>query len=281
MDDPRNLPRPEDLFKKIQTLAIDLAYGVKVDDWSPLFQISRDSQGREHWTNLGYITQNGKLQEYLTRKWEQDRVHPQASYIEVFEYLRRVSEDIAVLPREGVHPVLGGGKAPSVTYILTPKAMKLLEEPLIPPSVFIAYGRQQSSAFALLIESKLHERGAKAFLDRQIKGGEKWEALIKSTIQNQVNYFVCLIAPSTLQSPNVRNEIHWAVETENVWPIPIWHQDFRPEDELSNYDDLIRDFVRSNHAIQVKVESAEDYDTALSKLLNQLRFASADEMLFA
>ena len=75
------------------------------------------------------------------------------------------------------------------------------------------------------------------------------------------------------------NEITWALEAENVWCIPMWHQKFRPkEQEFKNCTEEIKQFVNANHAIEVKVESAEDYDTAVSKLLNQLEFAAANEL---
>ena len=159
---------------------------------------------------------------------------------------------------------------------LTSKAIELLYKPVIPPTIFIAYGRKQSSAFALLLEARLQAQGSSVFVDKIIEGGDEWERKIETTIRTQISHFICLLAPGTLDSPNIRNEINWSYESDTVsLRIPIWHSGFeKPDDEtLREYGGRIKEFVDVPNALRVTEESAKAYDGEVSLLLNQLQFS--------
>jgi len=267
MDNPHELQAPNEPFEQTIALAKDLAYGVKVGLWPPQLKVGPLNVGRGllSWFKYDENTDVAEIwYNYLEKKWSQkeDMVRPplDISYLQIYGFVEQHGEKL---------------------YLLTPRAMSLLETPIKPPKVFIAYGRQQSSAFALLIEAKLQERGVSVFIDKILEGGEEWQQRIESVIRNQIDYFICLIAPDTLRSPNVRNEIYWALETERVFTIPIWHGNFRTNlSEIAETEDYIQEFIDKKTAIRVVEESAEQYQAALDKLLNQLQFASADERLF-
>src|SRR4051812_27735488 len=125
-DDPRENPIPEINFERIQAFALDLAYGVKVDDWIPTFLVQRNDIGQENWRVEGHNNYEISFNFYLNNKWGADRSHPSAASLQVFEYLS----------------LQGTEQHPSVHvrhFILTPKAMSLLEKPSTLPQVFISY----------------------------------------------------------------------------------------------------------------------------------------------
>lgn len=289
-EDPRELPVPEGPFEqRVVAFARDLAYGVKVGDWEPAFMVLKGPPGEKMVTRTSRNSTDITLTKHLKHKWTKptdnpirkvmgenlslESVRPLASYLEAFGYFERVS---TMRSNDPDFP-----EDIEITYLLTPKAMMLLEEPATPPSAFIAYSRQPSSPFALLIETRLKERGISAFIDRQIEAGEEWESLIQTTIQHQIDKFICIIAPGTLDSPFVQNEIRWALEANLELPVPIWHRGFNgTPQQLEGYDDVVKDFVMKKNAIRVLEESAQAYDTALSLLLNQLGYATGQGRLF-
>lgn len=256
MDDPRTLPAPEGRIQEAVAFARDLAYGALVaEDWPVGFVVNRDLDAAEVWFTDGPGADDVRLIEYIAAKWNDKP--PSARLLEVLGYL-------------AIHAV---NSKESTTYALTPKALALLEAPAVPPSVFIAYRREPSSAFALLLEARLASNGTKAFIDRLIKGGEEWEDLIRTTITQKISHFICVLAPGTLASRNVQNEIHWAMASP-IYTIPIWHGGFTgSEDELRGCDATVRDFVHKRNAIRVLEESALSYDNAVNELVSQLVMA--------
>jgi hypothetical protein len=74
-------------------------------------------------------------------------------------------------------------------------------------------------------------------------------------------HFICIVAPSTLDSPYVRQEIKWAIDTGKR-TIPIWHNGFR-----TSTDAELKDFLNSN-AIIVENENVKAYNNAVLELLN-------------
>lgn len=252
MDDPRQLPVPDDPVERLFAFARDLAYGVIRGEYSPEF-LAIDDFGEESWAGYGNRQQEGNFIQ-LMEKWSIPGLL--ASTLELFGLVR-----LTEVTEKG-----------SRKYMLTSKAMSLLERPAQTPTVFICYRRQQSSAFALLLESRLRERGVHAFLDRLLEGGAEWEALIKDTIYNKVSHLICVIGPDSLHSPNVRNEIHWATEANKIM-IPIWHNGFTAAADQVPVDSVVQEFVNRKNAIRVLEESALAYDNAINQLLNQLEFA--------
>ncbi|MBK8029216.1 MAG: toll/interleukin-1 receptor domain-containing protein [Chloroflexi bacterium] len=151
------------------------------------------------------------------------------------------------------------------TFVLTEKALRLLEKPSAPPSVFISYKRDQSSPLALLVEARLRLAGnPNPFVDKLIVAGEGWRERLKGTIE-QSKYFVCLVGKDTLQSEWVQKEIEWAAEASCTL-ISIWHG--------CEMDETCPAALRERHAITVTGESAREYETAISELLNALGYAT-------
>ena len=256
MDDPRYDAAPPDQLGKIIAFAHDLAYGAFVGDWPYRLTVTSTEDGQQDWIG-DKDADNKRLIDYLNRKWTTLRFQPKVSTLEFFGYVEPIPD-----PRE--NPVLD-------RYQFTQKALGLLERPAKPSSVFIAYQHQESTPFALLVEARLKAEGIIAFLDKLIGGGDDWEQRIKTIIETQSEFLICLIASGTLKSSHVQNEIRWALGTKTVWSIPIWHRHFKASDaEVKDYPQEIQDFARRNNAIVVSDETPHDYEAALTQLINQL-----------
>lgn len=261
MEDPRTLPLPEEPFQRAIAFARELAYGAFEGEWGVSFWVSRMFMGDlvEQWSTDAEPAADQRLSDYIETRWADNA--PSVRLLELLGYLT-------------LHTA--HSKETSV-YMLTQKAVALLRAPAVMPTVFISYARDQSSAFALLIESRLAAYHIKSFLDKQIEGGAEWEEMIRQTITHKISHLIAVIAPATLDSANVRNELHWALDA-NVHLIPIWHGGFQgTEAELQAYDETIRAFTRRTNALRVLEESAASYDAVITQLLNQLEFAAAPE----
>lgn len=263
-DDPRKLPPPphDKFIERIEAFALDLAYGVKVDDWPPTIAIGRNNLGQETWNIIGHVNYSHNLQDYLNSKWGRQREHPAASFLQVFEFISQYDSQITQ-------------DADFRKFILTPKAISLLEKPLSPPLVFISYKRSESSTFALLIEVRLRLVGVpNPFVDKNIIPGQIWEKVLKERIQ-QAKYFVCLIGPETLSSPNVQNEIIWASEA-GCTIISIWHNGMSIEDSRNEQieNKPFFQFLKAPQVIPVNGQSAIQYEEAVSKMLNAMGYST-------
>jgi hypothetical protein len=260
MKEPFENNLPENLVQRAVAFARGLAFGVTQGWWRNAFYIVPSSDGThkpiwglasafasDHHRHMFEI----KMQSWLPHA-------PSADLMMLFGYLIRKEE------RSGAY------------YEITPKALELLKQPAVQPSIFICYAREQSSAFALLIHARLEARGAYAFIDKQIPGGAEWEALLQNTIQSRSNHFICVMGPKTLERPYVQKEIQWAHEA-GLFMIPVWHSGFSEKEHVPE-NEVIRSFVESRNAIIVGDESALAYDNAVNQLLNQLEFATASDL---
>ncbi|MFN8372940.1 MAG: toll/interleukin-1 receptor domain-containing protein [Anaerolineae bacterium] len=249
MDNPHHLLPPSDPLERIHAFARDLAYGAIMNLWGAEIRVYFGEDG------ASFIGQDGgdKLMALITDKWTKQ--YPPINLLQTFGYVVQTTDQ---------------GRA--AYYALTQKAFELLEKPATPPSVFISYGRKQSSAFGLLLECRLASIGVKAFIDRSIDPGDDWHSHLKSNIA-RCDYVVALFAPGTLSSSYVREEIQWAVEGKKN-AIAIWHGGFRfDRAEILDCPDWLEAFVTSKHAIRVQEESAEGYHDATEKLLNRLGYS--------
>ena len=245
-DDLLRQPAPENPVERIHTLARDLAYGALNGRWSPKIGIAFIGGDQYGW--LSQVGDPSPLMEYLVEKWN-DRPPP-AELLTSFGYFNWLEE------RESGTNI----------YILTEKAFGLLEKPTAPPSVFISYRRNQSSALGLLIVARLKAVGVEnPFIDMNIDPGDEWHALLEKTVR-QSQYFVALMGPGTLESPYVRREIEWALDAQGVHVIPIWHNGYAGVGDVP-------EALSSKNAIRIKEESAEEYELAMIKLLNRLGYA--------
>ncbi len=253
MQNPLEMPIPETPIEQVTAFARDFAYGVYLGWWQPDF-------------NPDVLRKFG-ISDYanLRQKWASSL--PEVTMLVIMGYAR---------PYRFVDDSL------RARFIITQEALKLLDAPARPPSVFIAYGREQSSAFALLVEEKLKARGASVFIDKVLAGGDEWQSRIERTLREQIDTFICLIAPGSLDRPNLQNEIFWAGEVNRILSIPVWHRGFTYNaDAMVIYDSRIRDFIEKKNAIRVLEESAREYEAALSQLLNQLQYAGEGQRLFS
>jgi hypothetical protein len=247
MENPHELPAPEDPIEQVHAFARDLAYGVTQGWWTTQFSLKGEEHG-ELW--LYYGEQTGQIyfawSNLVTVKWQ--NFVPPYSLLLSFGYIQ----------------TLENTPTPSRVF-LTRAALDLLKTPSAPPSVFISYKRDQSSAFALLVEARLRLVGnPNPFVDKNIVAGDGWHGRLKDTIQ-QSKYFVCLIGKDTLQSEWVQKEIAWAAAA-GCTLISIWHG--------CAMDETCPAALRERHAITVTGESAREYETAISELLNALGYAT-------
>lgn len=101
------------------------------------------------------------------------------------------------------------------------------------------------------------------FIDKDITAGEEWLGFIQERIRS-CRYFIVLVGPHTLESPVVQQEIATAASTD-CRIISMWHHGtpIGPE---------VPESLKKLHAITVMGESARDYETAISQLLNSLGY---------
>jgi hypothetical protein len=243
MQNPLEVPPPDDLVERIHILARDLAWGAVNKMWGVVISVTPHGV---FW--IGYSSENReKIEAYLEHKWQGNP--PSPDFLIAFGYLAFKNEANY-----------------GTDYLLTEKAFQLLEKP-VATKVFISYNRAESSAFALLILARLKAVGIDAFLDLTgLTPGEDWRLRLENEVKTR-EHFICLIGPQTLASPYARDEIAWAMQSDRH-TIPIWHNGFR-----LNTDDAsaLGNFLNKN-AIVVENENAKAYNNAVIELLNYFGF---------
>lgn len=246
MDNPIEQPVPAEPVDRIHALARDLAYGAVTGQWSSRFNVAWAGPNMYTWINTEGNT--GSIDDYLETKW--DNQQPVADLLLSFGYV-----DLVEKMESGTR-----------SFVLTQKAFQLLEKPTVPPSVFISYRRNQSSALGLLVVARLKAVGVpNPFIDMVIDPGAEWHALLEQTIR-QSRYCIALIGPGTLESTYVRQELEWALSTPGQIVVPVWHNGFSPAADYPAE-------LGMRNAIRIKEESAEEYEMAMIKLLNRLGYA--------
>jgi hypothetical protein len=252
MDNPLKLPRPDDALQQIHDYARDLAYLFVQGDCKPQITLGK----RYSWNDNPHVEREGDSQNRIDfrLKWgdygESFRA-PSIDLLISFDYL------VEVESRQVDQYTL-------TTYIFTPKAFQLLEKPAQMPAIFVSYSRKESSALALLIEARLRLVGAdRIFIDKMITAGNDWQEQLVETIR-QCTYFICLVGPTTLNSQVVNHEIAQAVES-GCRIISVWHNGHKMGADSP-------EALRRLHAITVTGESAREYETALSELLNSMGY---------
>lgn len=249
IDNPRN---PEaTLQEDVEDFVRDLVYGVVKLGWG--FSLNTHQNLFPDWMSREYERNISADKENFRAKWDSNP--PNVEVLVAYDYLTVYIP----APRPGItirH------------YKLTSKAFDLLDKPAKRIRVFISYRRNQySSALALLLEARLRLKSVRAdhiFIDKSIAVGELWEKRIKTEVAS-CDYFVALIAPNTLDSINVRNEIDWALAA-NKYVIPICHGGATA--------DILPDYLQRLNVYVVKNESALDYEQGISHVLNELRFTT-------
>lgn len=231
---------PTDVLARVREFARDLAHGATLGLWHT----------RIHWRDLfnpGISETSVVFEQHLGPKWGTE--FPSEYLLLSFGYFEE-----------------NGAEESYAIYLLTEKAFRLLEQPASPPTVFISYRRKDSSAFALLVEARLRLVGnPNPFVDKNLVPGEEWNAELREHIQS-CRYFICLVGPSTLESPHVTQEINWAAEC-GCTVISVWHNGARMSDSAPAV-------LQKRHAITVTEENALGYETAVNQLLNGMGYAT-------
>lgn len=225
--------------------ARDLANGVAQNLWTAEFQVFLTSGGSE-WSSLTEYEKGPQdpFDMLIAMTW--NHKPPAHTLLRTLGYIALLRDSDSYL-----------------RYLLTQKSIDLLELPATPPSIFISYRRDQSSALALLIEARLKLAGnLNPFVDKNITPGDEWHGTLEGTIFRS-EYFVSLVGPKTLESSMVLKEIKWA-EAADCRIISIWHGC-----EINNETP---DVLKKHHAIQITGESALEYETAVNQLLNSLGY---------
>ncbi len=161
MENPLEIPAPEDPVEKIHDLARDIAYGAVHKMWTSYFSVTRaNDQG---------IIQDSGLNDGLRKKWQEYHNNYAIPLLASFGYLVRNDTNY---PGDAY-------------YQVTPKAFALLEKQAKTPSIFISHKQDQSSVFALLIEArlKLQDSDIGVFIDRDIPPGEKWNGFLEDRVK--------------------------------------------------------------------------------------------------
>jgi hypothetical protein len=235
---------PNDPVDRIHRLARDLAWGALNNLWSSRVEIRNGK-----FVSARGIA-SGMLGDYLAA-WGD--ALPSANLLIAFKYMVEQQTKSA----SGVVLTVGD---------LTLEAFALLKKPVRSPEVYISYNREQSSALALLTAARLQMVGVpNPFLDMNQNPGDTLHAEQEGRVRGS-DFLVCLFAPDTLNSHYVRLELQWALETDGVNLIPIWHNGFSPSHDYPQG-------LAVRNAIRVHEESAEAYNTAMVRLLNRVGFA--------
>ena len=194
------LPVPKERVAQIHAFATDLAVGFEEGVWGSQVRVVQGMGGVNWMFTDERASKYPEHFEALRSKWSEDN-QPDFYAMHSFGYL-----------------ISDGGKA----YILTEKAMQLVDSPPVTPNVFISYKRSESSAFALLLEARIkYETNARPFLDKNIELGDDWHARLEEKVKAS-RAFICVIAPNTLDPRDdgsksyVLREIEWALDSEKL-----------------------------------------------------------------
>ena len=251
MDNPLEQPAPEDPIARVEKYARDLAWGVAHKYWGTgLNAIHKPKNHFERMFSPANVIEISR-RDLLREKWGNDP--PGTDLMISFGYVNPVN------------PNLPGTNFP---YVLSPKALSLLDKPESPPKIFISYRQKESSAFASLIEARLTLRDSTIgiFIDKQIEGGARWLKRIEEEVR-QCEHFIIVYGPDTPNSDTIPLEIKWAEETDsNI--IPVLHNTF-----TRNCEGYPEQFKELND-ITVEKESAKAYENAITDILIALGYST-------
>lgn len=223
---------------RVKLLAKELALGVHRDLWPSTVTIFRGES----------ILFRGALKDYEEHRWADDIPTRSFSLLQGHGYVET--------------GLTANGKR---NYRLSQAAFDLLQE--IPPfNVFISYTHQESSAFALLLITKLRQYGIQPFCDMSLVPGEDWHPELEKQIM-KCEHFIVLVGKETRNSGPTIKEVKWALENKKI-VIPIWHNGFKLKlDEWTRVNDDVVEAIERKHAVIVEKESAAGYNAAVTELL--------------
>ncbi len=134
------------------------------------------------------------------------------------------------------------------------------------PNVFISYRRQPSATLAQLVHLELEKRGISSFVDvRNIQEVGHFPEHLRQAVR-EANYFVCLLAETTLESEWVREEIRYAHSLDKTL-IPVFQESFQiPEGQPDHIHALLH-----AQGIQLLEQRGLYMEEALAKLARMIR----------
>lgn len=251
---PFSLPIPANRVARIKAFVRELVAGAVHEFWTHEFYVQYPTPDSDGWGWDAWGRPSPYLEDYVTLKWE--NATPSPELLTSLGYMTGKKETHF----EG-------------RFELTAHAYSLLDE-TVPAPVFISYANADSSAFALLIASRLREVGLDPFLDiAGLRGGDDWDAVLQAKIIHS-DYFVALIGPTSLQSDYVRKEIQLAHD-KGLRIIPVLHSgmtDATLRQAKSNGDGIAA-ILETRQAIKIEDERARDYNAAVVDILNVLGIA--------
>lgn len=245
-DSARNAANP---LQDAVDYAHDLAYGAIIGEWGPILSSFRGSPN--------FLDTSRPLHAKFNTKWNDPEAQPPIlSLLDSLGYLE-------------FQPV---ANSQTQNWRITRTAFDLLKSPFMPARTFISYRRRESSAMALLVEARLRIAGVpieSIFLDKNMTGGERWEARIYREIE-QSDYFVCLLGPTTLAEGSwVTREIELLRQIRpQAAVIPVCHSGMRLSD--------LPPTLTSSNGYQIGKpqgeETALDYEMAVNFVLNAMGY---------
>ncbi|MCI0709893.1 MAG: toll/interleukin-1 receptor domain-containing protein [Chloroflexi bacterium] len=266
---PFSYPVPADSMSRTLAFARELAAGAVEEHWGSQFEVKTIGGGKYRWNdlNLGSYL----LRQYLEQKWNNETPNP--NLLASLGYLAVETQKIEVpdnpLTRSGVKP-----PAPTrISYHLSREAYNLLAQAQ-PISIFISYRNRDSSAFALLLLSRMRDVGLEPFLDMtSLRGGDKWDTVLKDKVKS-AEAVICLMGHTTLESEYVRQEIKLAHDS-GVRIIPVFHNGYTDADlrRALHEGNETATILESRQGVVVQNERSLDYDSAIRELLNALGVA--------
>lgn len=267
---PFSNPLPIDSMSRTLAFARELAAGAVEELWGSQFEVKAIGGGKYSWNdlNLGSYV----LKHYLEQKWNDETPNP--NLLASLGYLVVETQKIEVPRNPALPPNTAQPPAPTrMSYHLSRDAYNLLAQAQ-PVSIFISYRNRDSSAFALLLLSRMRDVGLEPFLDMtSLRGGDKWDSVLKDKVKS-AGAVVCLMGHTTLESEYVRQEIKLAHDS-GVRIVPVFHNGYSDTDlrRAMHEGDETATILESRQGIVVQNERSLDYDSAIRELLNALGVA--------
>lgn len=258
-----DIPIPESATDRARLLARDLALGALKGWWPAEIKTEPDDDGKWGEEFRGKKLEGSAPHAFKERWIPVYPAEPPYPLLAALGYL-----DVIYRSAHESNVVLKG----VTVYNLTEKALKLIEEPDTPTLLFVSYRHCFSSAFALLLEARLRQKGAGVFIDKNIVGGQDWELRIREELK-RCSHFLCLITAETFVKKSwVVKELEVLNEVNPTCPI-IWvcHNGMKLKKISPNFRH-IRERLERFQGYEVLNEKALDYEAAVNFVFNAVGF---------
>jgi len=299
MDTPFDNPMPDQLDKRTEAFALDLAWGANNGLWrvelfgandikypniqdriiSRIFQLKKQNGNLKWFPEFQNQVKNlPELELKFLKKWlttDSDFINQISDYSpELINWDLLLETNMPSIKDLSVWNFVDSVSRPNntshsaITWSISSKAFELLKQPAIKQKVFISYRHAVSSTLALAIEARLREKGHEAeniFIDKQIELGADWWEWLKERIEIS-EIFVLLVDDEIMDSPTTLDEIKVALKS-GLRIIPFLHPGVDVSvlpPELKNKQSIICD----------NTSKAITYETAINQLLNALGYAT-------